>query len=462
MVSESLIGLVPDDWEQITLGEICSRGGGNIQTGPFGSQLHASDYVPVGVPSIMPQNIGNNRIMIDGIARIKTEDAERLGRYRVRPGDVVYSRRGDVERRALIRDEEDGWLCGTGCLRVRFGEGAVDPLFASYYLGHPSVKEWIVRHAVGATMLNLNTSILSALPFVAPPLPEQKFIAQVIGAFDDKIELNRRMNATLEQMAQALFKSWFVDFDPVKAKAEGRAPEGMDADTAALFPSEFEESELGPIPKGWGVQTLEHHTESDKGLSYKGAGLSKDGGLPMHNLNSIYEGGGYKHSGIKYYTGEYKDRHIIYPGEIIVANTEQGFEYKLIGYPAIVPKAFGAKGIFTHHIFRLRPVKGSPVRTHFLYYLLMTPDTREQIIGCTNGTTVNALSIDGLRMPQFVLPCLPIIELFESNAMPLFSMMEQNLEEKSTLSKLRDDLLPKLISGRLRIPEAEAMAAGEL
>lgn len=99
---------IPYHWLPTTLGEACKRGGGDIQTGPFGSQLHAADYVPAGIPSIMPQNIGDNRISEDGIARITDEDAQRLSRYLVRPGDIVYSRRGDVERRALIRDHEDG------------------------------------------------------------------------------------------------------------------------------------------------------------------------------------------------------------------------------------------------------------------------------------------------------------------------------------------------------------------
>ncbi len=149
-MSESLIGSVPTSWEQTTLGEACRRGGGNIQTGPFGSQLHASDYVPQGTPSIMPQNIGDNRVIEDGIARITADDARRLSRYLVRTGDIVYSRRGDVEKRALIREKEDGWLCGTGCLRIRFGKKGEDPTFASYYLGHPDVRAWIVRHAQGA------------------------------------------------------------------------------------------------------------------------------------------------------------------------------------------------------------------------------------------------------------------------------------------------------------------------
>ena len=214
---EQLFDSLPEDWEYTTLGAACERGGGDIQTGPFGSQLHASDYVSVGIPSIMPQNIGDNRINVDGIARISPDDASRLSRYLVREGDIVYSRRGDVERRALVRGGEDGWLCGTGCLRIRFGEGGVDSRYASYFLGHPSVREWIVRHAHGATMRNLNTTILSACPFVIPPKEEQRAIAHILGTLDDKIELNRHMSETLEAMARALFKSWFVDFDPVCA-----------------------------------------------------------------------------------------------------------------------------------------------------------------------------------------------------------------------------------------------------
>lgn len=219
MAGDQLVGSIPESWKETTLGEACKRGGGDIQTGPFGSQLHASDYVPNGIPSIMPQNIGNNRFNEDGIARITEADAKRLSRYLVRKGDIVYSRRGDVKLRALIREKEDGWLCGTGCLRIRFGEEGVNPLYASYYLSHPNVREWIVRHAHGATMPNLNTSILSALPFVVPPPPVQRAIAHIPGTLDDKIEMNRRMNETLEAMARALFKSWFIDFEPVRRNA---------------------------------------------------------------------------------------------------------------------------------------------------------------------------------------------------------------------------------------------------
>lgn len=256
-------------WEKITLAEVCARGGGNIQTGPFGSQLHAEDYVEDGIPSVMPQNIGDNRIIEDGIARITPEDANRLGRYLLREGDVVYSRRGDIERRALVRTHEDGWLCGTGCLRVRFGKGVVVPEYAAFYLATHEARTWLKNHAVGATMPNLNTSILGALPFVLPPLPIQRQIAAILSAFDDKIELNRQMNRTLEAMARALFKSWFVDFDPVRAKMRGEQPEGMDAATAALFPSELVEVDGRKVPRGWEWQPF------DTNLTIFGGGTPK-------------------------------------------------------------------------------------------------------------------------------------------------------------------------------------------
>ncbi|MFN4204673.1 MAG: restriction endonuclease subunit S, partial [Tabrizicola sp.] len=171
----------------------------------------------------------------------------------------MYSRRGDVERRSLVRSENDGWLCGTGCLRVRFGKRHVFPEYAAQYLGHPAVREWIVQHAVGATMPNLNTGILSAVPFVLPPMAVQVDIATVLSALDDKIELNRRMNETLEAMAQAIFRDWFVDFGPVRRKLAGVTDPaeimggltpnpGRAAELAVLFPNQLNEHDL---PSGW-------------------------------------------------------------------------------------------------------------------------------------------------------------------------------------------------------------------
>lgn len=206
----------------------------------------------------------------------------------------------------------------------------------------------------------------------------------------------------------------------------------------------------------WESQTLEQHIQAIKGISYKGEGLSKDSGTPMHNLNSVHEGGGYKYEGIKYYTGEFRERHLINAGDIIVANTEQGFEYLLIGFPAIVPKHFGQSGIFSHHIFRISILPDSPLRTHYLYFLLMDPNVREQIMGCTNGTTVNMLSIDGLRLPTFKLPPRRLIDNFEELTDKIFENLELLYNESRKLANLRDTLLPRLMSGELSVANLDA------
>ena len=201
---ETTVGHIPHGWTPTTLGDACKNGGGNIQTGPFGTQLHASDYVHEGIPSIMPSDLRDNRIDTSSIARIREQDAERLKVYRVEPGDVVYSRRGDVERRSLIRRSEQGWLCGTGCLRVRFGPRGLDPFFGASYLGTSESRAWVVRHAVGATMPNLNTSILGDLPLVVPPSKLQARFAEIVGPWDERGTIALEQSRTLATLRDAL------------------------------------------------------------------------------------------------------------------------------------------------------------------------------------------------------------------------------------------------------------------
>lgn len=218
--------------ENITLGDIAT-----IQTGPFGSQLHASDYVENGIPVIMPTNIGNNlNIEVDSIAKINEDDLYRLSRYQVYEDDIVYSRRGDVERCAFITKIQNNWLCGTGCLRVRFKKGDIVPKFFAYQLSTDEAKGWISGHAVGSTMPNLNSSILAQVPLFKPDVEEQRTIAAVLSSLDDKIDLLQRQNATLEAMAEALFKQWFV----VEAKEVWKT---------GCIPDEFEFT-MGQSPSG--------------------------------------------------------------------------------------------------------------------------------------------------------------------------------------------------------------------
>ena len=195
------------EWKEYKLGEIA-----NIQTGPFGSQLHQSDYVDVGIPSIMPVNIGDRmNISTEKIVYITEEDATRLSRYRVQEGDIVYSRRGDVEKCAYIGKAEIGWLCGTGCLRIRIDSSKADSKFIAYYLSTEDMKSWISNNAVGTTMPNLNSSILQQVPLSMPSLDEQIRIASILSSLDDKIDLLNRENATLEAMAETLFRQWFIE-----------------------------------------------------------------------------------------------------------------------------------------------------------------------------------------------------------------------------------------------------------
>jgi type I restriction enzyme S subunit len=297
--------------------------------------------------------------------------------------------------------------------------------------------------------------MIEELDIPSPPLVEQQSIAAVLGALDDKIELNRRMNATLEAMARALFQSWFVDFDPARAKLDGRTPAALDPTTAALFPDSFQDSPIGPVPKGWKVERFDAHITADRGLSYNGEGLRNDGtGLPMHNLNSIYEGGGYKHEGIKYYQGEYREKHLVEAGDMIVTNTEQGFDRLLIGHAAIVPRCFGPKGIFSHHIYRVRFKPSSPFNPHYLVELFNNRRWHYWISGFSNGTTINMLPIDALEMPLFVVPPKELVMTFTAIAQAARDQIENIIQQSRALATLRNTLLPKLLSGELSVTNA--------
>ncbi len=201
---DSEMGEIPEGWDTTTLGNLCKRGGGEIQTGPFGSQLHASDYVEEGIPSVMPKNLKDDRISVDGIARVREEDAERLSRHCLQPGDIVYSRRGDVERCALVTARERGWLCGTGCLRVRLGSNGADPVYVFGAVTTDQARSWVVRHAHGATMPNLNTTILGELPLVDPPVRYQSAFERAVGPLLGRRDHNWTESNTLARLRDLL------------------------------------------------------------------------------------------------------------------------------------------------------------------------------------------------------------------------------------------------------------------
>ena len=380
---------------------------------------------------------------------------------RVRNGDLLFSWSGQPETSidAFWWRGEEGWL-NQHVFRVTPNTD-VDVVFFYYLLRYlrPNFVG-IARNKQTTGLGHVTKRDVADIVVGQPKLSEQRAIAHILGTLDDKIELNRRMNETLEAMARALFKSWFVDFDPVRAKMEGRAP-GLPKPLADLFPDRLVDSEIGEIPDGWKVRPLGEQVTVSKGLSYKGAGLATpDCGMPFHNLNSIEEGGGYKPDGLKSrrdYSGEYRQRHVAQPGALIVANTEQGFDHLLIGYSAIVPEWSGPNALFSHHIFLMKMMPESPLSELWLHYAISATWIGEAIRRFSNGTTVNMLPADAFRLADTIVPPRKVVDAFSKVAGPMLKQQEHAVVCSRNLAALRDRLLPRLISGNIRLPETEKM-----
>ena len=393
----------------------------------------------------MPQNISHDRVDVGGIARITPSDAEKLSRYLVKPGDIVYSRRGDVERRALITERESGWLCGTGCLRVRLGGGIVDPTYASYFLSHPASREWVVRHAVGATMPNLNSSILGALPFLLPPTTEQRAIAGVLGALDDKIEQNRRTARALERLARAIFRAWFVDFEPVTAKAAGAASfPSMPQPVFDALPTSFVDSDIGPMPEGWEV-----------GGAPCIATLSKVQVNPQEHANEVFD-----HFSIPAFDAGV--RAVVELGEAIKSNkflVAEGCVLLSKLNPRIArvwlpPSPRGRRQIASTEFLVFVP--RSAFDRHYLYCQFQQSSFREELAQSASGTSNSHQRVrpDDVLHKTVIVPPSPVRKGFADIADPLFALSAANHAESARLAEVRDYLLPRLYSGQVRVEVA--------
>lgn len=444
---------IVNEWREVTLGDICQQQGGSIQTGPFGSQLHASDYTTFGTPVVMPVNLVGGNINEQSIARVSDDEVARLARHKLAFGDIVFSRRGDVTRFALVSEREAGWLCGTGCLKVSVGNSAIATSgFIAAVLASPESKEWLVRHAVGATMPNLNTAILAGIPITLPPIQEQRAIAHILGALDDKIELNRKQNETLEAMARALFKAWFVDFEPVRAKMDGRWKRGqsllgLPAHLYDLFPDRLVDSELGEIPEGWRHSTI-------------GAEVTVCGGSTPSTREPEYWDDG-QHcwatpkdlSALKLPVLLDTDRKITDAGlakissGLLPVGTVLLSSRAPIGYLAIaeVPTAIN-QGFIAMKCDGVLPN---------VFVLAWCRDSMDVIVGNANGSTFQEISKSNFRPIPVIVPSDPVLESYRKSVDSLYRQMAENERESRSLAQLRDTLLPKLISGELRIPDAE-------
>ncbi|WP_420438310.1 restriction endonuclease subunit S [Candidatus Palauibacter sp.] len=418
---QGVYGRVLAEYVEEPLERLCVPERG-IQTGPFGSQLHKRDYVSAGTPIVTVEHLGANRLVHRHLPRVSDADRDRLSKYRLKAGDIVFSRVGSVDRRALVRQEEEGWLFSGRCLRVRGDPDRIDPAFLSYFFGWNAFREHIRSIAVGATMPSLNTRLLSSIVVPYPPLHEQRSIAHVLGTLDDKIELNRRMNDTLEGMSRALFKSWFVDFDPVLAKMEGRDT-GLPPDIADLFPDRMVDSEMGEIPEGWEVRTLGDLIELAYGKSLPKK-KRKSGNVPVYGSNGQI--------------GWHNQQLVDGPGIIVGRKGNPGFVrwcptkfFPIDTTFFVVPRGDG-RGMF------------------FLYHLLRTQD----LPSIASDSAVPGMNRNLAYMNRAVVPSKDVAGMFTKSVKANSERQRVLGKESRILAALRDTLLPKLISGEIRVPAA--------
>lgn len=299
-----------------------------------------------------------------------------------------------------------------------------------------------------------------SIQVLLPPLPQQRVIAAVLGCLDDKIELNRRMNETLEAIARAIFKSWFVDFDPVRAKLEGRPPFGMDAATAALFPVAFEESPLGSIPKGWEVGTLKDVlAELETGGRPKGGVSSYSAGIPSIGAESIVRLGAFDYSKTKFVPQEFFD--VMSKGHV---KSRDVLLYKDGGRPGeFEPHVtlFGDGFPFetcaiNEHVYRMRASAG--YGQPLLFFWLSSDLVMEEMRVKGTGVAIPGLNSTQVRSLTTLVPPVEVAMAFDTLVEPIIARVLAGCNESRALAELRDTLLPKLLSGELRVKDAERIA----
>jgi type I restriction enzyme S subunit len=435
------------EWMETTIGALCKSGLAALQTGPFGSQLHTHDYMANGVPVVPTEAIRGRRIDYSMLPKISRLKAEELVRHCLKPGDILFARRGvqATGHIGFVRDAEAGMICGTGAIRfrVKHANGDLDAEFLSHVLANPASIAWFKFHAIGATMPNLNEGIIRAFPFVLPPPRGQRSIASLLSALDDKIELNRQTNATLEAMARALFKDWFVDFGPTRAKAEGRAPY-LAPHLWDLFPDALDDEDK---PVGWEFGCLSRIAESpSRGISPSEVSDDKPYiGLKHMPRRSIalteWEGAGKVTS----------NKSSFKKGEFLFGKLRPYF-HKV----GVTP----TDGICSTDIV---VVKSRSIAWSAFVLACISSDEFVAFTDQTStGTKMPRTSWHIMGQYDLCLPPEPLATAFQDEVQPMINRLVASIHESRTLAQTRDLLLPKLMSGELRLREAERIAGEAL
>ena len=427
------------EWDQKTLGELTDIGKGIIQTGPFGSQLHASDYVEVGIPCLMPVNLKHNKIDISSVSYVSSKDALRLSKHIVKTGDIIYSRRGDITQKAIITSVEEGFFCGTGCLLIRTGHG-VNPIFLLYYLSTPQSISWIKNNAVGITMPNLNTKILRKFPISFPEPQIQQKIASVLTALDSKIELNNRINSELEAMAITLYDYWFVQFDFPDENGKPYKTSGgkmvWNEEMKMEIPEGFLNCKLGDVlaRTGTGLNPRENFVLGEGNNYYVTIKNIEQGRVILDNkcdkitdtsLEIIN-----KRSDLKI-------------GDILFTSIEPvGITYLILEKPK--------NWNINESVFTIRP-NYEKVTSEFLYMFLSGDYIKSYTKNVSAGSIHKGIRHSLLKDCKFILPERNIVDAFTMKIQPILNYVDIIQKENQKLTELRDWLLPMLMNGQVKV-----------
>ena len=313
-----------------------------------------------------------------------------------------------------------------------------DPRFVYFFFRYMAPR--LATMDVGSANPTLNRNHVHPIEIRWPPLKQQRAIAQILGALDDKIEVNRRMNETLETMARTRFKSWFVDFDPVRAKAEGRDP-GLPTPIADLFPARLVDSELGDIPEGWTIKPLDKLARFVNGLALQKYPPANGKSLPVIKIAQLHS----RHTnGADRASGDLYPDYIVRDGDILFS-WSGSLECVLWS---------GGPGALNQHLFRVTPASHPRWLCYFAIYLHLE-DFRH--IAAGKATTMGHIQRHNLSDASLAIPPPPLMSAASTIIGPIVESLWRREVQSRTLAAIRDALLPKLISGELRVKEADAL-----
>jgi type I restriction enzyme S subunit len=440
-----------EGWRDVRLEEVAA----DITVGHVGPM--AAEYVPTGIPFLRSHNVQPLRVNDSDLKFIAPSFHERLRKSALTPGDVVIVRTGKPGTCAVIPESLPVANC-SDLVIVRCGPD-LDPRFLAYYVNSVAAQH-VDAYLVGAVQQHFNVGSARILVLHLPRVTEQRAIASILGTLDDKIELNRRINVTLEAMLRALFTSWFVDFDPVRAKAEGRVPD-LSKPLADLFPDSLEDSELGEIPKGWTVTTVEA-IAARVGMGPFGSSIKVSSfvpqGVPVISGQHL-RGFVVEDTTFDFVSEDHADRlkaATVQRGDVVFTHAGN------IGQVAYVPTSSRyERYVISQRQFFMR-CDLAQVTPTFVAFYFRSVQGRHRLLANASSSGVPSIArpVTYLRSIPLTIPPKPIMAAFETLTQPLLTQFGRNRDESSTLEELRDTLLPRLISGELRLRDPERIMEG--